>query len=85
MSQNFSDETQLLLDRAQEAIDSSLQLRERLAQQLTRARRHSFDLEDHHFWIWATAQTWRADRPLNRTRTAEPIFGCTAAAGDRNV
>jgi hypothetical protein len=57
MGQNFSDETQRLLDRAQEAIDSSLQLRERLAQQLTRARRHSFDLEDHHFWVLPAART----------------------------
>ena len=48
MAQQFSDETQLLLDRAQRAIDDSLKLFEIGAQQLARARRHTFDLEENY-------------------------------------
>lgn len=46
MAQQFSNETQRLLDRAQRAIDDSVKLREMRALHLARTMRYSLELED---------------------------------------
>jgi hypothetical protein len=79
MEQQFSDETQQLLDRAQSAIDDSFKLVEIGARQLALARRHLFDLEEHYSGFC------RALEPRSLRGTESSLRQHTLSRSDRNV